>query len=70
MKKEKTEKAEFGLPDHGLHKGQRTRIGGKRVVVTRTVGATVWHRRETRKELAMHLINQLRALLARPRVKG
>lgn len=49
------------LAGHELHKGQRTRIDRKRVVITRVQRDTVWYREETFKEGVQALIAGLRA---------
>ena len=46
--------------NHGLKRGHRTRINGKRVVITRTKDNTVWHRPETLKEKAQRLWDWVR----------
>lgn len=43
------------IQGHGLKKGQHTKLAGKRVVITRTKGDTVWFRKLTVKEHATRL---------------
>lgn len=59
MKRNSTDSIE--LAGHSLHKGQRTKVAGKRVVITRVKQDTVWYRAETNKELAQHLWAKIKA---------
>jgi hypothetical protein len=56
----KTQKKIYELSGHGLKRGHRTRINGKRVVITRTKDNTVWYRPETLKEKALRLWDWVR----------